>query len=134
MPQPAVLERFGPTIHAIVSQPAVPNLASPQQVQSQVVPFLIDTGANESCIDARVARALQLPVIDIIPMCGIGGVHPCDVVMCQIQIPNVSHSMSGRFACVDLEGQPHQALLGRDFLKHVVMIYDGASGHVTILK
>lgn len=130
---PEQLEQYGPTIYANVSQPVS---AVGQPVLSKVVPFLIDTGATQSCIDSQLAKELMLPVIDRIPMCGISGQHECDVVLCHIQVPSVTHSMSGRFACVELAngGQPHSALLGRDFLKDVVMIYDGALGRVTIMK
>lgn len=132
--QPELLEQRGPTLWATIAQPVGDSASG--KVLSQSVPFLVDTGAYESCIDADLARELKLPVIDRIPMCGISGQTDHDVVLCQITIPSVGHSMSGRFACVDLlrGGQPHAALLGRDFLKHVVMIYDGAAGRVTIMK
>lgn len=128
-----LLIRIGPTIFAAVAQPAVPGAT---EIKSRTVPVLVDTGASHSCIDADLARELELPVIDKIPMSGIGGAQDHEVVMCQITIPSVGHTMSGRFACVHLAagGQPHRALFGRDFLKHVVMIYDGESGRVTIMK
>ena len=131
--KPEVLERWGPTIWATVAQPVTANST---KVLSDSVPFLVDTGASECCIDTALAQRLELPVIDRVPMCGITGQADHDVVLCQIMIPSVGHSMSGRFACVDLTrgGQPHMALLGRDFLKHVVMIYDGSIGRVAIMK
>jgi hypothetical protein len=126
------LVQYGPTLFATVSQPGQAGVGS----KSKVVPFLIDSGASHSCIDYELARDLDLPVIDRIPMCGITGSQDHDVVLCQITIPDVSHVMTGRFACVHLTagGQAHQALFGRDFLKHVVMIYDGEQAKVTVLK
>jgi hypothetical protein len=40
----------------------------------------------------------------------------------------------GLFAGVNLAagGQPHQALIGRTFLRHFTMIYEGRTGTVTI--
>lgn len=123
----------GPTILANVSQPIVDGVPD---TKNKSTLFLVDSGASHSCIDAALATELALPVIDRIQIGGVAGAHEHDVVLAQLTIPSIGFVMSGRFAAVHLTagGQPHEALFGRDFLKHVVMIYDGMHGRVSILK
>lgn len=95
---------------------------------------LIDTGASWSCIDAFLARALKLPVVDKMTISGVGGQKIHNVHLAQIHIPNLNYTQHGLFAGVDLQagGQVHKALLGRTFLKDAIMIYDGFRSQVTI--
>lgn len=130
---PDALIPVGPTAAVTVSAPVV-DTATPPLTESG--PALIDTGASESCIDAALAQRLQLPVIDQRQISGVAGVQTHDVVMAQLTVPALGLQASGRFTCVRLTdgGQPHQVLLGREFLRQVVMIYDGERGVVTLLR
>lgn len=127
------LVHVGPTVLANVSQPVTEGAT---EIKNKSVLFLIDSGATCSCIDATLAEELELPVIDRIPIGGVAGSSDHDIVLAQLTIPSIGFAMSGRFASVHLKagGQVHEALFGRDFLKHVVMIYDGMHGRVSILK
>lgn len=95
---------------------------------------LVDTGATESCIDAGVAMGLHLPIIDQRVVSGISGHHTVNMHLAHIYVPTLSFTIYGAFAGVDLAagGQPHAALIGRTFLQHFRMIYDGATGTVVI--
>lgn len=91
---------------------------------------LVDTGARESCIDSSVAAALDLPIIDRMPVSGVHGTMDVNVHLAQIRIPALGVVTHGRFAGVHLRagGQPHSALIGRAFLRHMTMRYIGGTG------
>lgn len=52
----------------------------------------------------------------------------------QIHVPSLGVNIVGRFAGVQLEagGQGHRALIGRTFLMHFTMTYDGPTGAVRL--
>jgi len=95
---------------------------------------LVDTGATESCIDSQLAAQLNLPVIDKRMTAGAHGAKEVNVHLAQIHIPSFGKTIIGAFAGVDLRagGQFHSALIGRTFLRHVRMTYDGKTGKVEI--
>jgi predicted aspartyl protease len=98
------------------------------------VKALVDTGATESCIDDMLAAQLNLPVIDKRQIAGISGQHEVNIYLAQIHFPALPFTIYGAFAGVHLVagGQSHSALIGRTFLQHFTMIYDGKTGDVTI--
>jgi predicted aspartyl protease len=95
---------------------------------------LVDTGASESCIDSNLAMALNLPIIDRKRIGGVGGAHEVNLHLAHIHVPALRFTLYGPFCAVELAagGQPHQALIGRTFLQHFTMIYEGKTGTVTI--
>lgn len=95
---------------------------------------LVDTGAGESFIDNLLAATLKLPIVDIRPISGSAGVHDANVYLAQICVPSLRFNIYGAFAGVDLAagGQVHRALIGRTFLMHAKMVYDGLTGTVII--
>ena len=102
-----------------------------------LLPALVDTGATESCIDADFAQTLGLLTFDrddIAGVVGIGGVTPVDYYLAQIYVPGLDRVIYGLFAGVHLRdgGQPYYALIGRDFLQHFTMVYEGPTGTVTL--
>lgn len=54
--------------------------------------------------------------------------------LAQIFVPALSFTLYGMFAGVHLAagGQEHFALIGRDFLRHFIMRYDGGTGAVSL--
>ena len=54
--------------------------------------------------------------------------------LAQIYVNALGFTIWGAFAGVDLAagGQVHNALIGRTFLRHFTMVYEGRSGTVTI--
>ena len=133
---PDELELYGPTIavvigfdpHYQVSAGVPPNL-SPNRL-----PALIDTGADASYIDASLASELNLPVADRQVLIAASGVVDASVHLAQIYIPDLDTTIYGQFASVNLtEGeQTHYALIGRTFLRHFSMAYEGRTGSVII--
>ena len=126
------LIKFGPTTQVIIGH--VPNETDVTPKEPITVHALIDTGAQESCIDIKIATELNLPIVDVQMISGAGGVKKHPVYMGHIYIPSLEKTLYGRFAGVDLiaGGQSHGALLGRTFLQGTVMIYDGLRSQVTL--
>ncbi len=104
------------------------------QLPSQNWPALVDTGAGESCIDSSLASSLSLPIVDQQITSGAHGAHPVNVHLAQIHVPSLNFTIHGRFAGVHLTagGQRHMALIGRTFLQHFTMIYEGRTGTVVV--
>lgn len=95
---------------------------------------LVDTGATESCIDNLIAAQLKLPIVDRRPIAGVSGSHMANMYLAQIHISSLKFTIYGIFAGVDLRagGQAHSALIGRTFLQHFTMIYEGKTGNVIL--
>lgn len=106
----------------------VPNLA---QVG---VPALVDTGAGASFIDEALAQALGLPVVDRQRISGSNGAHEVNMYLAQIHVPQLPFTQLGSFGGVQLAagGQGHRALIGRTFLRHFIMTFNGMSGEVEL--
>jgi len=105
------------------------SLTQPRQVLA-----LIDTGASTSCIDERLAQSLNLPLVNVVHVGGAGGAHQLNVYLCRLMIPQLNFARVGGFIGAKLldGGQVHQALIGRDFLAQMILIYDGIKGRSTL--
>ncbi len=103
-------------------------------VPDDIVHALVDTGATECCIDSKLAMELQLPIIDRRRIAGSAGAHEVNVHLAHIFVPSLNFTVAGAFAAVDLAagGQQSSALMGRTFLQHFRMLYDGFTGTVSI--
>lgn len=97
-------------------------------------PALVDTGAAVSCIDSTLAVGLGLPVVDREEVSGVHGAGEVNICIAQIYVPELEFTIYGRFFAAHLSagGQPHAPLIGRSFLRHFAMAYDGRTGSVTI--
>lgn len=98
------------------------------------VEALVDTGATQSCIDSDLAATLKLPVVDQAKVAGVSGERTVNMHLAQIYVPSLKFTVFGQFAGVDLGagGQSHVALIGRTFLRHFKLMYDGTTGEVII--
>ena len=96
---------------------------------------LVDTGADESCIDSLLAAQLNLPIIDKRMTAGAHGAKQVNIHLAQVHIPTLNYTIYGLFSGVDLRagGQEHFALIGRTFLRNFKTIYDGATGDVELI-
>lgn len=131
-----LLATFGPTLIVDIGfdKDFNPAKLDPPVAGIKGVQALVDTGASESCIDTLLAAELKLPVIDRRPIAGAGGQHMANMYLAQIYVPSLAARILGAFAGVDLAagGQVHRALIGRTFLLHFTMIYEGRTGTVII--
>ncbi len=93
---------------------------------------LVDTGADECCIDHLLAAQLALPVVDKQPMVGIHGSQQVNIHLAQIHVPALRFTVKGSFAAVPLaaSGARFKALMGRTFLRYFRMTYEGRTGDV----
>jgi predicted aspartyl protease len=129
--------QFGPTLQVDVGfdrdyRPG--SSTEPPTSGISAIDALVDTGATESCIDNLLGNTLKLPVIDRRPIAGIHGLGRANIYLAQVHIPSLRFTIWGSFAGVDLAagGQTHRALIGRTFLRHFTMLYQGATGTVTL--
>jgi hypothetical protein len=83
-----------------------------------------------------LAADLSLPIVDRQQIGGAGGKHEVNMHLAQIHVPSLGITQAGLFAGVDLQGggSPHRALIGRTFLKHFELHYEGHSGTVRLVK
>ena len=122
------LERSGPTIEAVVQAHAS------RQAPPRRYPALIDTGASETCIDAELAIALELPAVDRQPISTPSGQHYIQRYLALVGIPELGIEKLGLFPGVHLSagGQQHRLLIGRDLLRQARFTYDGPAGAGTL--
>lgn len=130
---------YGPTIFVNIGFDSAYKVGKPGPLPVAGITgirALVDSGATESCIDSVLAAQLNLPIIDKRTVGGIGGAQQVNVHLAQVHIPSLSFTIYGSFAGVHLTagGQPHQALLGRSFLRGHTMLYEGETGTVTISR
>ena len=132
------LAAVGPTISVRFGfDPAFPPPdGRPTDAPPRLVPAMIDTGAWATCIDSALAASLGLPVADTAVVAGVHGADLVEVYLAQMQVPDLGVMCQGRFRAAHLSagGQYHRALIGRDFLRHYAMIYDGRTGAVRLVS
>jgi predicted aspartyl protease len=122
----------GPTLLVNIGfDPVFDPLAVPitkPNIPAEHIHALVDTGAGESCIDSALAMVLNLPIVDRKTVSGSAGAHDVNVHLAHIHVPLLN------FCAVDLAagGQAHLALIGRTFLQHFTMTYDGKTGTVIL--
>lgn len=131
---PDLLVERGPTLHVRIGFDPGFRRGNVPALAEDTLPALVDTGAFASCIDSDLARDLDLPIVNRGRVAGVLGVGEVNFHLAHIYVPELDWTISGRFAGVHLAagGQPHAALLGRDFLSFFTMRYDGRTGSVTI--
>lgn len=117
---------FDPTFKPALGAVPVPGITG--------VRALVDTGAGESCIDSVLAAQLNLPIVDKRMVAGAHGAQEVNMHLAQVRVPSLEFNILGAFAGVHLAagGQIHQALIGRTFLRHFTMVYEGRTGTVSI--
>jgi len=132
-----LLIRLGPTLKVDIGFDPNYDGRSPQKLPTlpmRDVWALIDTGATDCCIDSDLAMQLQLPIIDQRVCAGISGPMTVNMHLAQIHTPNLNFTFYGAFAGVNLSagGSRHVVLIGRSYLQHFTMTYDGGTGSVTL--
>lgn len=136
-----VLAALGPTVLVDIGFDPNYNYAQPpantaMQSQATQIPALVDTGASECCIDDALAQQIGLSVVDRQRVAGVGGTTEVNFYLGHLVIPALGFYQWGKFAGVHLQAgnQPHQALIGRNMLKGMILIYDGLVGTVRLVR
>lgn len=128
------LVEIGPTVHVDIGRRSRSAPGQPPDLDGKRIKALIDTGAGGDCIDETLATQLGLPITDSGMIGGVGGRHQASIYTARLYVPALKRLLFQRFTGVRLaEGaQPHRVLLGRTFLRHYRMTYDGPSGAVEL--
>ncbi|HTQ33089.1 MAG TPA: retropepsin-like aspartic protease, partial [Stellaceae bacterium] len=98
----------------------------------QGVSALIDTGAQECFIDRDLATALTLPIVDRQEIAGSTGREEVEVYLAQIHVRDLYFTIRGRFCGCIIEEDEYKILIGRSFLEHFSLAYNGKTGRVTL--
>lgn len=137
-PSPNSLQSVGPVLQVEIA--VHPTLAQHLQNLGQPIPTpvvgpgLIDTGATFSAVDQTVIQQLGIPPIGTVQLGTAGGPvtqtqHPASFGFPGTGLPTISFNF---VTGVDLTGQNIVALIGRDVLRHFVMVYNGSLGQVIL--
>ncbi len=138
IPPSIALLQHGPIVQVVVglAQSFTDQLL--QQGQSLPQPIagnaLIDTGASMTCIDELAAQNLSLPAIDVVQMTSAShdsiqqNVYPIQMQIVgspiRVEVP--------RAIGANLATQGLLALIGRDYLQHCTLFYNGLTGGITL--
>jgi predicted aspartyl protease len=132
------LAHRGPCIQVAVGLAKV--VATPLLEQGVEIPkpvsglAMIDTGASHSCVDNGVATSLGLPVVDVCRMTSASheatqaNIYPIHV---ELLGTDISVDIAKAIGAA-LEPQGLTMLIGRDFLQHCTLFYNGLAGQVTL--
>ena len=134
--QPDLLVAYGPTLRVQVGFDGrfTPGSGMRPELPPDQYQALVDTGAAATCIDADLAARLGLPVVNqqrVASPLGAGNLY---IHLAQLILPGMDSPFYGEFLGAHLAAgrQPHSILIGRDFLRHFIMSYNGITGAVTI--
>jgi predicted aspartyl protease len=132
------LLQHGPIVQVVVG--LAKSFADQLLQQGQMPPAplsgraLIDTGASTTCLDEDAARTLGLPAIDVIQM--VSASHSAtqqNVYPIQMQIVGSPIIVEvPRSIGANLNSQGILALIGRDYLQHCTLFYNGVTGEITL--
>jgi len=109
------LTRYGSTIEVMVAA-LVEDGGSRIEETTHA---LVDTGAEESCIDLRLARRLRMPVLDAMTVFWAGESREHDVYGATLFVPRSNLGVQGLFVGIEfLPGDiPQEVILGRRSLR-----------------
>ncbi len=86
---------------------------------------MIDTGASDTCIDYRIARALKLRQIDQRTIGTVGGPIEVGVFLGLLEIPQLGFKRLDRLFAPKIERINYNVLIGRSVLREFLFTYDG---------
>ena len=134
---PGLLARIGPTLNAEVGYDHSfrPDSGLRPEIPIELYEALVDTGAAVTCIDVGLAGALNLPIVSQAGRAsGVFGIGETVTYSVTIHLPELNATFSGHVLGARLEegGQRHRVIIGRDFLRHFRLSYDGRTGAVTL--
>jgi predicted aspartyl protease len=138
IPPREVLLQNGPCVQVIIG--LAQSFAEQLVQQGQAVPqstsgvALVDTGASTTCIDDALAQQLRLPVIDVVQMTSAShAATQSNVYPIQMEIVGSPITVNvPRAIGANLAPQGFVALIGRDYLQHCTLFYNGITGEITL--
>jgi hypothetical protein len=110
-----------------------PNETGAPKIPTDGYRAILDTGASYSSIDGALATRLNLPIVGRGNIDGTGGSHNTPIHMATVYVPQFGFTHYGQFHAVNLTRGRH-VLLGRKFLQHFTMTYEGRTGTITLSK
>lgn len=135
---PEALAKFGPSIQILVSAPSVVNKKLSEEgkeiIKAAECRAQIDTGCTMTSVDRGVIKKLGVPQVGTVRGCHPNGVSHLLTYAVSLEILAMSGTRKWETAVVsvNLEGQPHDALIGWDVLRHCVLIMNGPMGCFTL--
>lgn len=129
-----LLVQIGPTLLVDIGLKSRAAPGERPDLDGKRIKALIDTGAGGDCIDEDLAQELRLPITEVGEISGVGGRHQACIYTARLYVPALSRLLFQQFTGVKLtEGRQFQrVLLGRTFLRHYRLIYDGMTGQVEV--
>jgi predicted aspartyl protease len=101
----------------------------PEPISGQA---LVDTGATFSAIDEGIADKLGVKPIGLAPSGTAGGEVMLNIYAARFILPlNIQVGFS-RATGVRLAGQQYIALIGRDVLSQMILVYNGPAGLISL--
>lgn len=130
------LRQIGPVLEVVFAVPQ--PIAEKLRAENKPIPIikvlaLIDTGASHTSINQTIVDTLGLLPGDVQTFYTANG--PADQLLYDLGIvlpisaPNI---ISVQAPCADLDGQPFQALIGRDVLGMCTLFYNGPDNSYTL--
>jgi hypothetical protein len=131
---PDLLVRLGPTIMVDIGLKSRGPAGGPPDLSRKKIKALIDTGAGGDCIDDDLAKSLGLPITDEGEISGVGGRHQAFIYTARLYVPALDRLLFQPFTGVKLQqgDQWHGVILGRPFLRHYTLTYNGRDGSVVL--
>ncbi len=94
---------------------------------------LVDTGASHCCVEEKVLRQLQLQPVRRINVCSPNGSRLQFVYLARLSFPGAPiPPVELRVIGVQLDQGETLGLIGRDFLRHCLVVYNGPLGGCTL--
>jgi len=118
-----------------IPQALADNLQSQGQTLPQVVTggALVDTGASCCCVEESLLVGLGLQPIDQVPMTGATGTRVQNVYLAKLSFPNSPiPPLEIRVIGAQMSASNLACLVGRDLLRHCLLIYNGPMGSYTL--
>lgn len=134
------LRAFGPIVSIEIGHPRSmvaiyerTGQAIPPQVPCQA---LIDTGASYTCIDLGIATRLNLIQTGMVQGGTAAGINPHPIYAAALRFKGLGLQEEDpiQLLGVQIAGQGIQALIGRDLLSRMLLIYDGPKGRFTLAE
>lgn len=129
-----LLAQLGPTLLVDIGLKSRSPAGEAPNLPLKKVRALLDTGAGADCIDDELARSLGLPISDEGEISGVGGKHHAFIYTARVYVPKLDRLLFQQFTGVKLEQgeQWHRLILGRSFLRHYRLSYNGPDGQVEL--